>query len=261
MIPEMNKTEKKRHPKLDDFKDTFRLLLKNKLALVGLIISGFYFSIAILDAVYPQYLGVGPGIVSNLGVFVHQDLQAAPLPTKPTLNNGWWYFLGTTYYRIPILPAMFASLYFDLWDSSLIIMSGVIIGVTIGAFSGYFGKITDELMMRITDIFFSIPILIFAIIITTVLYRITSGTIPALTIISIALIIVWWPIYARLSRSITLSVKSQKFIEASTASGSSRTRNVLVHVIPNVLSPVFVQISLDFGNVILLFATLAFSAF
>jgi ABC-type dipeptide/oligopeptide/nickel transport systems, permease components len=61
-----------------------------------------------------------------------------------------------------------------------------------------------------------------------------------------------------LTRSITLSVKSQKFIEASTASGSSRVRNVVVHVIPNVLSPVFVQISLDIGNVILLFATLAF---
>ncbi|MHB8360307.1 MAG: ABC transporter permease [Thermoplasmataceae archaeon] len=259
MIPSLNKSEKKRNPKLEDLKDTIRLLVKNKLALTGFAITSIYFFFAFLDVVYPQYLGVGPGIVNSLNRFPFRG--AAYQPTPPVFNRGWWYFLGTTYGHIPLLPAMLAALYNDIWDSVLVVFSGAIIGIVVGTFSGYFGKIIDEVMMRITDIFFSIPYLIFAIIVTAVLFRVFVAdriVIPSLLLISISLIVIWWPTYARLTRSITLSVKSQKFIEASTASGSSRVRNVIVHVIPNVLSPVFVQISLDMGSVILLFATLAF---
>ena len=260
MIPGANKEEKKRNPRLEDIKDTAKLLVKNKLALTGLIISSFYIFFAILDVIYPQYLGVGPGVVTTLTRFTGPNIVLAP-PTDPTFSKGWYYFLGTTYANIPLLPAMLAALYNDIWDSAIVVGSGAVIGILVGTFSGYFGKIVDELVMRITDIFFSIPYLIFAIIMVTVLARVFAAdniTIPPLTIISVSLIVIWWPTYARLTRSITLSVKSQKFIEASTASGSSRIRNVVVHVIPNVLSPVFVQISLDIGNVILLFATLAF---
>ncbi|MHB1492824.1 MAG: ABC transporter permease [Thermoplasmataceae archaeon] len=261
MIPGANKSEKKRNPRLEDIKDTAKLLIKNKLALTGLIITSVYLFFAILDVVYPQYLGVGPGVVVSLLRFTGPNVSAAAQPTYPVFNKGWWYYLGTTYANIPLLPAMLAALYNDIWDSALVVVSGAIIGIIIGTFSGYFGKLIDELMMRITDIFFSIPFLIFAIIVVTVMNRVFAAdgiTMPPLTMISLALIIIWWPTYARLTRSITLSVKSQKFIEASTASGSSRLRNVVVHVIPNVLSPVFVQVSLDIGGVILLFATLAF---
>lgn len=261
MIPGANKSEKKRSPRLEDIKDTAKLLIKNKLALAGLIITSFYFFFAILDIVYPQYLGVGPGIVTTFVRFTGPNVAVSQQPSYPVFNRGWWYFLGTTYAGIPLLPAMLAALYNDIWDSALVVMSGAMIGIIIGTFSGYFGKLIDELMMRITDIFFSIPYLIFAIIVVTVMSQVFAKdniTMPPLTMISISLIVIWWPTYARLTRSITLSVKSQKFIEASTASGSSRLRNVVVHVIPNVLSPVFVQVSLDFGNVILLFATLAF---
>lgn len=260
MIPGENKSEKKRKPRLEDFKDTAKLLIKNRLALTGLIIASFYIFFALLDVIYPAYLGVGPSIVTRLTRFT-PSLKAALLPTPPVFDKGWWYFLGTTYAGIPMLPAMLASLNNDIWDSALIVLSGAIIGIVVGTFSGYFGKLIDELMMRITDIFFSIPYLIFAIIVLTVLNQVfvqDNISMPPLTMISLSLIVIWWPTYARLTRSITLSVKSQKFIEAATASGSSRLRNVVVHVIPNVLSPVFVQVSLDIGNVILLFATLAF---
>jgi peptide/nickel transport system permease protein len=261
MIPGANKTEKKRNPRLEELKDTLKLLVKNKLALTGLMITSFYLFFAILDVVYPQYLGVGPGAVTTLLRFTGPHPGAAYQPTPPTFSKGWYYFLGTTYAQIPILPAMLAALYNDIWDSAIVVISGAVIGIFIGTFSGYFGKLVDEVVMRITDIFFSIPFLIFAIIMVTVLNQVFAAdsiTVPPLTIISVSLIVIWWPTYARLTRSITLSVKSQKFIEASTASGSSRVRNVIVHVIPNVLSPVFVQVSLDIGSVILLFATLAF---
>ena len=261
MIPNANKETKKRNPRLEDIKDTLRLLIKNKLALTGLSITSFYVFFAILDIVYPQYLGVGSSIVTSLQSFTGPHISAAAVPTAPTLSKGWYYYLGTTYYNIPLLPAMFAALYNDIWDSALIVVSGAIIGIFVGTFSAYYGKLVDEVVMRITDIFFSIPFLIFAIITVTVLSRVfyqDNISIPPLTIVALSLVVIWWPTYARLTRSITLSVKSQKFIEASTASGSSRLRNIVVHVIPNVLSPVFVQISLDIGNVILLFATLAF---
>ena len=76
MIPNANKENKKRNPRLEDIKDTLKLLIKNKLALVGLSITAVYVFFAILDVVYPQYLGVGPGVVTSLYSFVGQHPDA-----------------------------------------------------------------------------------------------------------------------------------------------------------------------------------------
>ncbi|MEM3293221.1 MAG: ABC transporter permease, partial [Metallosphaera sp.] len=77
----------------------------------------------------------------------------------------------------------------------------------------------------------------------------------------IALVIVWWPIYARYARSLTLSLRESAFVEAAKASGASNSRIMFKHILPNTLPPILVQISLDLGSVVGIFATLAFIGF
>ena len=239
---------RKRHPRIESFRSTFNLFLKNKLALAGFIITLTYGIIAILDWAHPSWLGIAN--INNAANFTPGGASALSLapPTAPTLSHGWWYWFGTTEYQIPILPVMLAALKFDIAYSVLIVVTGMLIGVIIGTISGYLGGAVDETVMRITDIFFSVPSLILVIAITFVLGE-------SLFFVVIALIIIWWPIYARLTRGLTLSVRSMKYIEAATASGSSKIRTIFSHIIPNVLSPTFVQFSLDLGSIVLIFAS------
>jgi peptide/nickel transport system permease protein len=78
---------------------------------------------------------------------------------------------------------------------------------------------------------------------------------------SIALAIVWWPLYARYTRSQTLSTKEFTFVEAAKASGVSKVKIMFKHILPNSLPPVFIQISLDLGSIMVIFSTLAFIGF
>lgn len=272
----------RKHPKLEDWSATAKVFLKSKVAMAGLIITIFYFIIAVLDWVYPQYLGISAGnpltnaiidfhrsagVVWNgvpFQVGINADIPpygsgAAITLVPPTLNGpsntpGWWWWFGGTEYSLPIFPVMLGALKWDLTYTVVIVLSGALIGTLIGTISGYYGKVIDEIVMRVTDVFFSIPFLILAIALIYVLGA-------HLIYVVIALVIIWWPTYARLTRGQALSVKSNKFVEAASASGSSHIRNVFVHVLPNVFAPVFVQISLDLGIVIQIFATLDFIGF
>ncbi len=242
-------SEKKRHPKLEDYSHTLRLLLKNRLAMVGTVIVFIYFIIAFLDIVYPSWLGVSD--INSILSF-KQPLSPTAVPVAPTLSQGWWYFLGSTQYlalQYPIFPISLAAIKFDLGYSLFIVLVGAAVGTVVGGIAGYKGGLIDEVLMRITDVFFSVPFLILAFAFIFLLGRYIIEAVYAL-------IIIWWPIYARLARGQALYIKSMKFVEAATASGASSARNIFSHVLPNVLSPVFVQISLDLGTIMQLFAVL-----
>lgn len=250
--PEGAAVVKKRRPKLEDTKNTLNLFIHNRLALTGMIITAIYFFIALLDFVYPQWLGVSN--LNSMLNFIPGGRPTSALPTPPTLSDGWWFYFGTTYSQIPLFPVILAALEFDMGYSLLIVLSGVGVGLFLGTFSGYFGGLIDEVVMRVTDVFFSFPTLVLAIAMAYVLGE-------DMNVIILALIIVWWPNYARFARGLALTTKNQNFIEAAVASGSTRFRNVFVHVMPNVLSPIYVQFSLDLGSVVGILAALDFIGF
>ena len=242
----------RRNPRLDSFKFTLKLFIKNKTAFVGLIIVVIYAILTILDFVYPQYLGA-----SNINTIL-SFTNGVGGPQPPITGSGWWRLLGTTgYNRIAIFPAMLAALKVDIPISFEVVIFGAIIGAIIGTASGFLGGYLDEVVMRVTDVFFSVPFLIMAIAFVIVF----RTSLPGLDPFILALIITWWPIYARVTRGLALTIKSQKFVEAAVAAGASRARNIFVHVLPNVLSPIFVQISLDLGTIVQIFATLFFLGF
>ena len=125
------------------------------------------------------------------------------------------------------------------------------IGIPLGLAAGYFGGWLDEVIMRVTDIFLAFPPLLLALAFAAVL--------PAtLTTVIIAIAISWWPWYVRLIRGQAASVSGRPYIEACRALGIPRRRIILRHILPNSITPLIVQMSLDVGGVILTASALSF---
>ena len=230
--------------RLDEYRLTVRLLLQRPLAAAGLLITLAYVGIAIAAAFLPD-----------------RDILQTDF-TNPFPEAPWWWgaagrpgsWFGTTYPGIDLGMAIFKAIRIDLYYSALVVLGGALIGILVGLVAGYKGSFFDEALMRTTDVTYSIPFLVFAIAVAFVLGR-------DFTTLNLALLILWWPPYARLVRAQVLSVKENKFVEAARAAGASDTRIMFRHVLPNTLAPVFVQVSLDLGVVIQIFAALIFVGF
>jgi len=229
---------------LDQYKLTLRLLFEDISSAAGLIIVLGYVAVAVIDAVYPQLIGV-------MSANVEIPNFSNPVPQPPT-----WplHPFGTTFPGVDLYQAVMAAIRIDLWYSFLIVVGGALVGILVGVMAAYMSGAIDEVLMRVTDIFLSIPYLPFAIAVGFVLGR-------GLDELSLALIVVWWPLYARYARGQALSVKENAYVEAAKASGVGGWGIMTKHIIPNVLTPIFVQISLDLGTVVQTFAALTFIGF
>lgn len=217
--------------------------------LVGFIITLTYVAIAILDIVFPEYIGVKN--TGTLWSFANLKLTTGIAPSPPTLSKGWEYIFGTTAYDLPIFPVMLASVATDLKYAFFVAGVSALIGTLAGISSASFGRRVDLMVMRFTDVFLSFPAIIVAILFASI-----EGW--NYTDISLGILIIWWTTYARVARGATLPLRDAPFIEASIASGCSKFQLVRSHILPNVMSLIFVQITLDLGMVISIFASVNF---
>jgi peptide/nickel transport system permease protein len=126
-----------------------------------------------------------------------------------------------------------------------------LIGVPLGVVAGQAGGRLGEVIMRVTDVFLSVPALVLAL---AVVGALGPGIVNAM----IALSLVWWPGYVRLVQAKTLALAQETFVEAARAGGAGRLRIVLVHLLPNCVSPIVVKASMDMGAAILAAASLGF---
>jgi peptide/nickel transport system permease protein len=133
----------------------------------------------------------------------------------------------------------------------VITLVGIAIGVPLGLVAGYAGGAAGETIMRITDMFLSVPSLMLAL---AVVGALGPGILNAV----IAISLVWWPGYVRLVQAKTLALTHEVYVEAARASGAGRARIVFVHLLPNTLSPIIVKGSMDMGTAILTAASLGF---
>ena len=133
----------------------------------------------------------------------------------------------------------------------LVVGSATVVGTIFGALAGYVGGVWDELLMRFTEIFMAFPIIILAMAIAAALGPSVNNAIIAMTV-------VWWPNYARIIRSLVISVKSNDYVESAHAIGASPTRILFRTILPNCVAPALVMATLDVGNAILIFAGLSF---
>jgi len=154
--------------------------------------------------------------------------------------------VGTDIYTRVVLGAR-VSLQIGL----IITVLATVIGVPLGMIAGYVGGPLGEAIMRVTDVFLSVPALVLAL-------AIVGALGPGIVNAILALGLVWWPGYVRLVQSKTLALKGQIFVEAARAMGTGRLRIVFAHILPNCVSPIAVKASMDMGSAILAAAGLGF---
>ena len=133
---------------------------------------------------------------------------------------------------------------------AVIVIDGII-GTVIGALAGYLGGIWDEIVMRLTELFMAFPTIILAMAVTAALG-------PDIRNAVLALVIVRWPNYARLTRGLILEAKTADYVEATRSIGANNVYILVKTLLPNTIAPAIVYGSLDIGNAILLFAGLSF---
>jgi peptide/nickel transport system permease protein len=132
-----------------------------------------------------------------------------------------------------------------------VVLFAVLIGAPLGALAGFKCGRVDEVIMRITDLFLAFPSLLLAMAIASALGR-------GLEKAAFALVFSWWPWYTRLVRGVTISLKERYFVEAAQAIGVRDSTIILRHILPNTISPILVQATVDLGTVILAMGGLAF---
>ncbi|MCR4401409.1 MAG: ABC transporter permease [Firmicutes bacterium] len=133
----------------------------------------------------------------------------------------------------------------------IVVGASCAVGIVVGAVSAYIGGRTDEIIMRVVDIFLSFPFLIAAVVITCVLGK-------GLDKVMIAMICFWWMGYARLLRGSILQVKEEEYVLAARAAGVSHAKIIMRHLLPNTIFPVLISASMDLGSVVVTAAGLSF---
>jgi len=211
----------------------WRKISKRPLGLIGLII----LFVIIFTAIFANYL-----LMHNPNkIDLRSRLQS------PNLKHPF----GTDRLGRDIFSRIIMGTRISLKIGLIVVAIAFPLGTIIGAIAGFAGGMIDEIIMRITDIFLSIPALILAM-------SIAAALGPSLNNVVIALGIVWWPWYARLIRGSVLQIKELEYIEAARAIGNSNIVIIFKHIIPNCLAPVMINATLDFGFVILSAAGLSF---
>ena len=213
-----------------------RGLRANPLLVVGAVASTCIVIVALLAPLLAPFPG-DAGTATNPFAVLH-----------PPSAQHWF---GTDNVGRDILSRVLYGARISPLIALIVLLIAGAIGIPLGLAAGYFGGWLDEVIMRITDIFLAFPPLLLALAFAAVL--------PAtLTTVIIAIAISWWPWYVRLIRGQAASVTGRPYIEACRALGIPRRRILLRHVLPNSITPLIVQMSLDVGGVILTASALSF---
>jgi len=217
----------------ESFRYKLHLFIRNRLALVGLIILIFIFGLVVF----------GPYLSPHDPLGIDFSVKLNPPSSE--------HFLGTDNYGRDLMSRIFSGARYTLLSAFISVLIGLILGTPLGVISGYFGKTTDLILMRIMDILLAFPPLILAMAIVT-------GLGPSLVNASIAIGISYIPQFARLIRSRAVNVKQMDYVQAAISIGSSRIRILLSDVFPNCITPLIVQATVYTGYGILWVAGLSF---
>lgn len=211
-----------------------RFLIGNKLNLLGLIIVIAFFVLAIFGQV-----------LSPADPYA-QDITGSKL-LPPSLEHP----MGTDELGRDLLSRVMTGTRISLQVAAVVLTFAVVFGTLVGSIAGYFGGFVDEILMRFTDMFLAFPALILAIAIAASLGRELHWTM-------VALATVFWPWYARLVRGQILTIRERDYVSAAESIGMSGPRVLVKHILPNAISVIIIQLTLDVGYAVLATSSLSF---
>jgi peptide/nickel transport system permease protein len=213
--------------------EALRMFFRNPAAIVGMAL---LLAILVVAIAGPWVYGADPF-----------EIKAAPL-TPPFGEDAW---LGSDYLGRDVLTMLVYGGRATLLVGAVAALLSVTIGVTLGAFAGYYGGRVDAVLMRVTEFFQVLPALLFAMVVVTLFG-------PTLVHVTIAIGIVSWTGTARLTRAEFLKVKALEFVRAERAIGAKNARIIWAVILPNALPPLIVSATLAVGAAILFEAGLSF---
>lgn len=217
-------------------KRRWRRFLRNRLSVLGAAIVLFLIALALVGPSLAPYPRDATGAV-------HISDRLKP-PSAAHL-------LGTDDVGRDILSRMLVGSRLTLGAGVTVLLIAVALGTLLGAVSGFQGGRTDTLIQRVTEVFLTVPDLILAMAVSAALG-------PSLINVVIAISLVWWPGYCRLVRAEVLRTKNELYVEAAHAIGTSPSRILFGHVMPNIAAPLLVKASMDIGFAVLTLAALGF---
>ncbi len=230
-------------------RETLGRLLRQRSAVVGLILLGFLVAIAVFADVLKTY-------EPNLSML---DLGQAGAKARATPciyilgcpTSQPEHFFGLDSNLRDLYSRMLFGARVSLVVGFVTVAWSIVVGITIGAISGFFAGRTDNVLMRAMDMILAFPALLLAIVVVTILGRGLTNAMLAVGIVAI-------PIYARLMRSSVLSVREQDYVTAARAMGDSNLNILRRRVVPNAITPLIVQSTLGIGAAVLEIAALSF---
>jgi peptide/nickel transport system permease protein len=200
----------------------------------------------VIVAVFVLVAAVGPWIVPY-----PEDARGAVNLDRKLEPPSAAHWFGTDEVGNDVYTRVILGARVSLQIGLIITVVAALVGVPLGIVAGHVGGRPGEAIMRVTDVFLSVPALVLAL---AVVGALGPGIVNAM----IALALVWWPGYVRLVQGKTLALGQEAFVEAARAAGAGHLRIVLVHLLPNCVSPIVVKGSMDMGAAILAAAGLGF---
>ena len=223
-------------PRLKSMGESLYLLAKNKLSLLALIV---LILLVVLAVLAPHIVPYPNDLLDETHI---GDKFIAPCSQ---------HLMGTDELGRDVFSRIIYATRVSLLTAVIAVAVSLAIGIPLGAIAGSVGGWVDNVIMRVTDVFLSFPPLLLAIALVALL-----GS--SLTNAIVAIAISWWPWYTRLVRGQAVSMKERKFVQAAETIGTSRTKIIFKHILPNCISPIIVQASMDLGGVIMTIASLSF---
>jgi len=237
----------------NQWQDAWSRLIRNKAAVLGMIIIGLFIFVALFASVLapqnPLEIHDGKGYLPP--AWVEEGINGKAGESE--------FVLGTDTIGRDVLSRLLYGARVSMFVGLVPVFIILVIGTFIGIVAGYWGGQVDNILMRITDVFYAFPGLLFFIILMVTLRDTAVGkAFNGLLLLFLALAIVSWVGVARLVRGSVLSVKQREFVEAARSMGATDSRIMLQHILPNILSPLVVWVAFAIPGMIIAEATLGY---
>ena len=242
-----------------------RGLLKTPASIIGFILIGLFILVAIFAPVIAppvnndRFKIPRDGFSSQpkpMGTEWNRNVPEIPFWYKAvTGNEEWVHILGTAQGQYDIFYGIIWGTRTAFKTGFIVVVSTFLIGIIVGSISAYYGGVVDNIIMRVVDIFMTLPFIMMALIMAAVLIPILGRSLLPATL---ALITFGWMGYARIIRGDILSVKQRDYVLAARVVGVKDSRILFRHILPNAIFPTLVLASLSIGDVVLNFAALSF---